>query len=631
MSGGACAVVAWGAASALGEGDAAFACGEVGAPASTRVARDEELASAGLLRPYCGRVPAPVQDGRDRATVLFERALHACLRDLDDALPGWRGMRIGLAAGTSSGGMRTFERAPAGDPLPIEATYLGPVLAAARPCRFDPFALVLGACASSTVAIGLARAWLLEDACDVALCGGFDALGAFVASGFEVLRATSATPGPRPFRVGRDGLALGEGAAVLALVRGSDSARAWVTGFGASCDATHLTAPERTGGGLAAAARQALAESGTRADAIELVSAHGTATSFNDAAESLAIEAVLGDAARKPVVHAFKGTVGHTLGAAGALEVLAAIDATRRRLLPASHGEGEIERGLRVLDRSVAGDVRTTLKLASAFGGANAALVIERDAPAPPPGRCSIDVHVSRAVHVDGARAPDARALAERTGYPEDRIARGDGLVRLTIAAVAALEDRLGSLEGAGIVVGHGLATLETNAAYLARMRAAGAARAEPRRFPYTTPNACAGEAAIAFRLTGPAFAVGGGPHGSIEALATAATLVRAGAAERIVVVAVDESGPASAVTAPGTASGAVALLVGRAPLAGRIVDARIQLDPTPLPPSARPSGPMHAHAALVPLAAEPASGTEQELRADLPWGGFAKARVFWL
>src|SRR5207244_1220970 len=120
-----------------------------------------------------------------------------------------------------------------------------------------------------------------------------------------------------------------------------------------------------------------------------------------------------------------------------------------------------------------------------------------------------------------------------------------DLLVRLVVAAAAKLEDRLGSLGDAGIVVGHGLATYDTNSVYLARIREAGARRGEPRRFPYTTPNACAGECAVALRLKGPAFAVGGGPHGGIEALSVAAALVSGGVVDRMVVVAADEAGPA--------------------------------------------------------------------------------------
>lgn len=609
-----CAIVAWGAVSALGEGRAAFACPPAGEAAGTCVARDAALEAAGLARPFCARAEGLVAPGRDRATLLVERALDACARELDVAMPGWRDARVGLALGTSSGGMGTFEGND-GASLPLEATYLGPVLASSRPRAFAPFSLVLGACASSTIALGLARAWLAEDACDVVLAGGFDAVCVFVASGFEVLRATSAAAGPRPFREGRDGLALGEGAAVLALRRAARG-RAFVRGFGASCDAAHLTAPDRTGSGLAACAAQAIASSGVSKDAIALVSAHGTATVFNDDAEAKAIEAALGDRARAATVHAFKGTIGHTLGAAGALETLAAIDAMDRGIAPASHGQGRVPSGLGVLDVSREGGARAALKLASAFGGANAALVVTLDPPASEAAAPAPHAWISRAVHVEAGSAPGARALAERTGYAEDRIARGDGLVRLTLAAVAALEDRVGSLRSAGIVVGHGLATLATNSAYLARVRAAGAPRAEPRRFPYTTPNACAGEAAIAFGLTGPAFAAGGGAHGGIEALAAAASLVRAGVAERVVVVAVDEG------------AGAVALLVGKDELEGRIEEVRVELGPEVAPAAAAVPAAMQAHPALVGLSSE---SPPEAVSAPLPWGGFAKARFFWL
>ena len=90
------------------------------------------------------------------------------------------------------------------------------------------------------------------------------------------------------------------------------------------------------------------------------------------------------------------------------------------------------------------------------------------------------------------------------------------------------------------------MATLETNALFAARIRERGARAAEPRRFPYTSPNAVAGECSIAFGLTGPSFSVGGGMHAALEALASAAVLVESGDAERIVVVAVDDVGPAT-------------------------------------------------------------------------------------
>ncbi|MBX3186914.1 MAG: 3-oxoacyl-ACP synthase [Labilithrix sp.] len=638
------AVVAFGASSALGEGDAALGVGEIGAAPPAAVGRDPELDRAKLARPYCARA-AVADEARDRATVLFERALAACARDLDVALPSWRARRVGLAIGTSSGGMRTFERLFAGDAGAsaegtIGATYLGPVIEAARPCDLSPFAFVLGACASGTLAIGLAREWLLAGRCDVALCGGFDAVSVFVASGFEVLRAVCTEKGPRPFRKGRDGLALGEGAAILALVRPDDlpASRAplgWVAGFGATCDAVHLTAPDREGRGLARAARQALEDAGVAN--VGLVSAHGTATDFNDASESRAIRAALGEGSDAIVVHALKGAIGHTLGAAGALESLSALAAMRAGIAPASVGGGEIDGAVRVLDRAEASSAPRALKLSAAFGGANAALVLtrageENGAGIRKRGAEAREVFVSRGVAVVGEAARDvsAASLAAATGYAEDRIARADGLVKLALAACAKLRDEVGSLEGAGIVVGHGLATMDTNAAYLERILKAGASRGEPRRFPYTTPNAAAGECAVAFGMTGPAFAVGGGPHGGIEALAVAADLLGAAVADRIVVVAVDEAGQGSRRLAPATEPGAVALLVSRGSpsAAARLESCAVGLPRGGATASYGPGAAVEAHRALLPLAE--AAGPD-EVTATTPWGGFANASFFWL
>jgi 3-oxoacyl-[acyl-carrier-protein] synthase II len=424
-------------------------------------------------------------------------------------------------------------------------------------CAFDPAMLVLGACASSTLAIGLAMRCLERGPCDLVLAGGFDEVTVFVAAGFEVLRATTASPPPRPFRLGRDGMALGEGAAVLALARGVTRAHGFVAGFGAASDAFHLTAPDRAGSGLARAAAAALAEAGR--PTIDFVSAHATATPFNDAAEAQAIARAL-DGRRDVPVHPFKAQIGHTLGAAGALELLACVDAIERGVLPAAAGEGEPDPDAPalLLALSRAASPRVALKLSSAFGGANASLVV---AAAPGPARAVRPVFVHAVVHV--AREPELEQLAAATRSRPDRLARADALVRLALAAVSGLRDASGPLEGAGIVAGSAFATVETNALFAAGIRARGARLAEPRRFPYTSPNAVAGECSIAFGLSGPSFTVGGGPHAGLEALAAAALLVGAGDAERVVVVAVDEAGPSVRAFGGGSiVSGAVALLL---------------------------------------------------------------------
>ncbi len=604
------AMVAFGAVSSLGEGAAAVSAGEPGAPARGMIARDPELVDAGLARPFAARVRTV--DGEDRASTLLARAVLACSTQLDRVRPSWRSERIGLVLGTSSGGMRAAERAFAaiarGEVVSdVEApTYFGPVARVARRVGglFDPSVLVLGACASSTIAIGLGTRWLARGDCDLVLAGGFDEVTVFVAAGFEALRAITSSPPPRPFCVGRDGMALGEGAAVVALAR-SDSrgaARAFVTGFGVASDAVHLTAPDREGAGLARAADAALAEAGF--PVVDLVGAHGTATPFNDAAESRAIARALGPArSREVVVHPFKAQIGHALGAAGALELLACADSIARGVLPASAGRGLLDEdaAVRLLERAEAGAPRTALKLSAAFGGANAALVVTARPEVTRPARTRRPAFLHHAVHIESELTIEELAIA--TGLSVDRLARGDGLVRLALAAVARLEASCGPLAGAGVIVGTALATLETNALFAARIRERGAASAEPRRFPYTSPNAVAGECSIAFGLTGPGFSVGGGMYAALEAIATAAVLVEAGDADRIVVVAVDDVGPATTALLAGGGglrSGAVALLLGANGAGARARVGAISLRRGGRVPAAGPPG----HLGILPLVA---------------------------
>ena len=633
------AIIALGAVSALGEGLAAGGVGEIGARARVAIAHDEDLARAGLARPFAARIPHARKDGSDPAAVLLTQALLACAADLDLVRPGWRKERVGLSLGTSSGAMngaaRFFsairERAPTPEEA-VGATYFAPMVASSKALgllAFAPATLLLVACAASTIAIGLGNRWLAEDACDLVIAGGFDALSVFVASGFEVLRATTAAVPPRPFLVGRDGMSLGEGAAVLALVPAgrvsskTPGVRAFVSGFGASSDAVHLTAPDRTGGGLARAGRAALADAGLPGRSVDLVSAHATATPFNDTAEARALEAMLGTDHTNPLIFPVKSQIGHTLGAAGALETIGCLDAMARGVFPATPEVSPVDGALpgRLLATATAGRIDVAIKLSAAFGGANAALVITREAPTSAPVRPRRAAYISRAVAI--LEEPRPSELASRVGWGLDKITRGDDLVRYALAAVAKLEDALGSLKGAGVVVGHAYATLETNRLFYGRLRDRGARFVEPRRFAYTSPNAVAGECSVAFGLTGPGLAVSSGLHGAVEALAVAAQLVRAGDADALIVIGVDDVGPAvhalaSAASYGQVHSGAVALLVTSAasPYAqiGEI-DLRLAHG-SPSEPD--PVG----HAALLPLTEARAP---ESVRGSSPWGACAR------
>jgi 3-oxoacyl-[acyl-carrier-protein] synthase-1/3-oxoacyl-[acyl-carrier-protein] synthase II len=366
----------------------------------------------------------------------------------------------------------------------------------------------------------------------------------FVAAGFEALGAVSKA-GPAPFRTNRDGMALGEGAALVALERRASAASLGkILGFGASCDAVHVTAPDRTGRGLARAARRALDEAGN--PPIDLVSAHATATPFNDAAEALAISAALGSSAKNAVVHCFKACAGHTLGAAGVLESLAALDAIERGVLTATAGSGPVEPALeaRLLEVNTAGRVRAALKLSAAFGGANAALVLA-GARADQNARPSLSRPVAVLELGAEVHERDDAALL-RTSLSESQRARLDSVSELVVSACEPVSGRLAGfdLERVGVIVASAAATLEANCHFDARRRSRGARSVEPRRFPATSPNLAAGLAAIAFGLEGPAFAVGAGLAAATEGLLVAADLVSVGDADAVLVIAVEDAGP---------------------------------------------------------------------------------------
>ncbi|MGH7434390.1 MAG: beta-ketoacyl synthase N-terminal-like domain-containing protein, partial [Polyangiaceae bacterium] len=253
----------------------------------------------------------------------------------------------------------------------------------------------------------------------------------------------------------------------------------------------------------------------------------------------------------------------------------------------------------RTLERAEAGTVRRALKLASAFGGANAALVVSNEpAPPAPPARARRPAYLHGGVHVTAEGS--FRELAGKTGLSDERIERADRLVRLALAALAALAERCGDLRGAGLVVGTAMGPIETNASFAASLREGGMRAAEPRRFAYTSPNTVAGECSIAFGFDGPGFAVGGGLHAGVEALVAATVLVEAGDVDRVVVVAVDDVGPVTrALVGDALTSGAVACLVSAAEgpgRKGRIGASRIRRAATGLAASAG------GHAALLPL-----------------------------
>jgi 3-oxoacyl-[acyl-carrier-protein] synthase II len=243
-----------------------------------------------------------------------------------------------------------------------------------------PCQVIANACASGTNAIGHAFNCIRSGRYQRVLTGGYDAISELVFVGFDSLQA--ATPEwCRPFDRDRTGLVLGEGAAVLALEnleaaqeRGA-TILAEVVGYGISTDNFHLTQPDPSGSGPRAAMEGALRSAEMAPSEIDYINAHGTATPFNDASEGKAI-AELFDGVP---VSSTKGMMGHSLGAAGAIEAIISILALRHQLLPPNihfrHGDAGLDLNI-VANESGQAALRTVLSNSFGFGGTNASVIL---------------------------------------------------------------------------------------------------------------------------------------------------------------------------------------------------------------------------------------------------------------
>jgi 3-oxoacyl-[acyl-carrier-protein] synthase II len=243
-----------------------------------------------------------------------------------------------------------------------------------------PCQIIANACASGTNAIGHAFNCVRSGRYQRVLTGGYDAISELVFVGFDSLQA--ATPDRcRPFDRERSGLVLGEGAAILAL-ENFESAQergatilAEIIGYGISTDNFHLTQPDPSGIGPRQAMEAALRSAGIKASEIDYINAHGTATPFNDASEGKAIAKLFNGVP----VSSTKGMMGHSLGAAGAIEAIFSLLALRHQLLPPNIHFREGDAGLDlniVANESKSANVRTVLSNSFGFGGTNASIIL---------------------------------------------------------------------------------------------------------------------------------------------------------------------------------------------------------------------------------------------------------------
>jgi 3-oxoacyl-[acyl-carrier-protein] synthase II len=253
-----------------------------------------------------------------------------------------------------------------------------------------PSTTITTACAAGCDAVGHAFRALRRGELDACLTGGSESILASVAiGGFERAGATSprSENAPQPFDKNRDGLVVGEGAGMLvletldhALARGA-TILAEVVGYGQTTDAYHITAPAEGGAGAARAITLALQDAGLSPTDVDYISAHGTATQLNDASETAAIKAALGDHAYKVAVSSTKSMTGHVMGATGAIESVFCTLAIRDQILPPTINYETVDPDCDldyVPNQARSAPVRVCLNNAFGFGGHNAVLVFKK-------------------------------------------------------------------------------------------------------------------------------------------------------------------------------------------------------------------------------------------------------------
>ena len=250
---------------------------------------------------------------------------------------------------------------------------------------------VVTACASGTNSIGEAFRSIQNNEADVILAGGTEAaICPMGVAGFCALKALSFSEDPMkasiPFDKNRDGFVLGEGAGVIVLeeyehakARGA-KIYAEMVGYGATCDAYHITSPEESGIGAAHAMMAAIADAGIEPSEVDYINAHGTSTHHNDLFETRAIKTALGDAAKNVKINSTKSMTGHLLGAAGAIEAIVLAKSVQEGFIHQTMGSSETEEEMDLnycFGTSYEQDVKYAMSNSLGFGGHNASIIMK--------------------------------------------------------------------------------------------------------------------------------------------------------------------------------------------------------------------------------------------------------------
>ncbi len=550
-------------------------------------------------------LPTAVQNGTSREVAYLRLAIHEALggagidgvgpprtQELQSlgSLP-YAPDRCGCILGTTLHGMRHAGDFLRGAGPSVLAEFLAaPVMlgAVAGLGLRGPLVTTCAACSSGLASVGLALMLLGTGELDLVIAGGYDAVSEYAYAGFDSLRLIAPEP-VRPFCTQRAGMNIAEGYAVLVLERAGDAARrgarplAAVRAVAQSSDCHHLTQPHPQGEGALRAVRSALEVAATGVDRIGLIAAHGTGTPNNDAAEYAALSTAFSDRLVHVPVVAFKSHLGHTLGGAGAAELILSAMALHEQIVPptANVAPEQVEfPTLRVTTgRARAARIDATLNLSLGFGGANACAVL---GPAPAPTEQPAPVQPTspnrraRAVLITGVGvvAPGAvgnaafaslLACGPRAGAPESararhvddsaiahllntrRVRRMSDYVKLTLAGAsvaledAGVQDVPTFTEQCAAILGTTHGSAGYSESYYRQIVSAGIGGANPMLFAEGVPNAGAAQLSMMLQIKGPCQTLIGSRTSGLDALWLAALGIASGQWDRAIVSAAEE------------------------------------------------------------------------------------------
>ncbi|MGN6492954.1 MAG: beta-ketoacyl-[acyl-carrier-protein] synthase family protein [Agriterribacter sp.] len=285
-----------------------------------------------------------------------------------------------LIVSSTKGNISLLETGQAGKALQKKISLHHSAKVVANYFQFRNKPLVVShACISGLVALITGMRLLQSGKYDKAVVTGADVITQFVLSGFQSFHAVSNAP-CKPFDAERNGITLGEGAAtvILSVEEPQEGGTVQLLGGSVSNDANHISGPSRTGEELFQAISNALQEAGIDKEEVDFISAHGTATVYNDEMEAKAISLA---GLQKAPVNSLKGYYGHTLGAAGLIETVVCVHSLKQNILLPTPGYSRLgtTNAVNVIDKVQNGNYKTCLKTASGFGGCNAAVILQKN------------------------------------------------------------------------------------------------------------------------------------------------------------------------------------------------------------------------------------------------------------